>query len=190
MNIAFSADSSWNRWHPTYEELGQLCKKYNVKYLELVFYPENDKFYQSPEILKNYGVDICCINATAKWRPMLEDDPTESQKKLCECIELAKNCNAKYVIHAVGPIYKDGNQGEPDLLSSAYKRSIQLAKSVSAGSILFPAISTGVYRYPLEKAARIAVDSILFAVTEFSFDGEVSIVCFDIETKSVFDALD
>ena len=75
-------------------------------------------------------------------------------------------------------------------MSSAYKRSIQLAKSVSAGSILFPAISTGVYRYPLEKAARIAVDSILSAVTEFSFDGDVAIVCFDIETKSVFDALD
>ena len=102
----------------------------------------------------------------------------------------AFNLNAKYVIHAVGPIYKDGNQGEADLLSSAYKRSIQLAKSVSALSIVFPAISTGVYRYPLEKAARIAVDSILSAVTEFSFDGEVSIVCFDIETKSVFDALD
>ena len=99
MNIAFSSDSSWNRWHPTYDELGQLCKKYNVRYLELVFYPENDKFYQSPEILKSYGVDICCINATAKWRPMLVDDPTESQKKLCECIELAKKCNAKYVIH-------------------------------------------------------------------------------------------
>ena len=102
MNIAFSADSSWNRWHPTYDELGQLCKKYNVKYLELVFYPENDKFYQSPEILKNYDVDICCINATAKWRPMLDDDPTESQKKLCECIELANNCNARYVIHYPG----------------------------------------------------------------------------------------
>ena len=102
MNIAFSSDSSWNRWHPTYDELGQLCKKYNVKYLELVFYPENDKFYQSPEILKNYDVDICCINATAKWRPMLEDDPTESQKKLCECIELANNCNARYVIHYPG----------------------------------------------------------------------------------------
>ena len=102
----------------------------------------------------------------------------------------AFNLNAKYVIHAVGPIYKDGNQGEADLLSSAYKRSIQLAKSVSALSIVFPAISTGVYRYPLEKAARIAVDSILSAVTEFSFDGEVTIVCFDIETKSVFDALD
>ena len=102
----------------------------------------------------------------------------------------AFNLNAKYVIHAVGPIYKDGNHGEAGLLSSAYKRSIQLAKSVSAGSILFPAISTGVYCYPLEKAARIAVDSILSAVTEFSFDGEVTIVCFDIETKSVFDALD
>ena len=120
----------------------------------------------------------------------------ESLKRFERCetgnavITDAFNLNAKYVIHAVGPIYNDGNQGEADLLSSAYKRSIQLAKSVLASSILFPAISTGIYRYPLEKAARIAVDSILSAVSEFSFDGEVSIVCFDIETKSVFDALD
>lgn len=101
----------------------------------------------------------------------------------------AFNLKAKYVVHAVGPIYKNGNHNEAKLLSSAYKTSIQLAKSVLAHSIIFPAISTGVYRYPLGEAARIAVDSIHAAVAEFDFDGQVSIVCFDIETKSVFDAL-
>ena len=101
----------------------------------------------------------------------------------------AFNLKAKYVVHAVGPIYKNGNHNEAELLSSAYKTSIQLAKSVLAHSIIFPAISTGVYRYPLGEAARIAVDSIRGAVAEFDFDGQVSIVCFNIETKSVFDAL-
>ena len=101
----------------------------------------------------------------------------------------AFNLNAKYVVHAVGPIYKNGNHNEAELLSSAYKRSIQLAKSVLAHSIIFPAISTGVYSYPPEEAARIAVDSIHSAVAEFSFDGEVSIICFDIGIKSIFDEL-
>ncbi len=101
----------------------------------------------------------------------------------------AFNLKAKYVVHAVGPIYKNGNYNEAKLLSSAYKTSIQLAKSVLAHSIIFPAISTGVYCYPLEEAARIAVDSIHAAAEEFDFDGQVSIACFDIETKSFFDTL-
>ena len=93
------------------------------------------------------------------------------------------------MIHAVGPIYKNGNHNEAELLSSAYKTSIQLAKSVLAHSIIFPAISAGVYRYPLREAAKIAVDSIHASVADFDFAGQVSIVCFDIETKSVFDTL-
>jgi O-acetyl-ADP-ribose deacetylase (regulator of RNase III) len=64
---------------------------------------------------------------------------------------------AKYVFHAVGPIYRDGQQGEPELLASCYSTCLRLAEEHEAATISFPAISAGVYRYPLEDAARIAI---------------------------------
>jgi O-acetyl-ADP-ribose deacetylase (regulator of RNase III) len=63
---------------------------------------------------------------------------------------------ARHVIHAVGPVYDDGKQGEPALLASAYRTSLELASQNQCASIAFPAISTGVYGYPTEDAARIA----------------------------------
>ena len=101
----------------------------------------------------------------------------------------AFNLDAKYVIHAVGPIYKDGNNEEAKLLASAYKRSVELAKSVDAKSILFPAISTGVYGYPLEEALSIAVDSINLACNELNFLGDIAMVCFDGKTYSLLSEL-
>jgi O-acetyl-ADP-ribose deacetylase (regulator of RNase III) len=71
------------------------------------------------------------------------------------------NLKAKYVIHAVGPIYSDGNQGEPDLLASAYLHSLQLAREHDIKSIAFPSLSTGAYRYPIHKAARIALKTVI-----------------------------
>jgi O-acetyl-ADP-ribose deacetylase (regulator of RNase III) len=64
---------------------------------------------------------------------------------------------AKYVFHAVGPVYRDGAHGEPELLASCYRRCFALAQERGVKSIGFPAISTGVYGYPLEEAAEIAV---------------------------------
>jgi O-acetyl-ADP-ribose deacetylase (regulator of RNase III) len=63
---------------------------------------------------------------------------------------------ARHVIHAVGPVYRDGKHGEPALLSSAYRTCLELASQNACASIAFPAISTGVYGYPVEDAARIA----------------------------------
>jgi O-acetyl-ADP-ribose deacetylase len=73
---------------------------------------------------------------------------------------------ARHVFHAVGPRYRDGKHGEPALLASAYRVSLQLASQNACASIAFPAISTGIYGYPLEEAARIALRTIIDYVSE------------------------
>jgi O-acetyl-ADP-ribose deacetylase len=70
------------------------------------------------------------------------------------------NLKARYVIHTVGPVYRDGSQGEPELLASCYRESLKLASAQGIKSLAFPAISTGVYGYPIEDAARIALKTV------------------------------
>ena len=65
----------------------------------------------------------------------------------------------RHVIHAVGPVWRGGGNGEPELLASCYRRSIELAAEHGCARVAFPAISTGVYGYPLEAGARVAIDS-------------------------------
>ena len=67
---------------------------------------------------------------------------------------------AQYVIHTVGPVYRDGNRGEPELLASAYRSSLKVASENSIKSLSFPSISTGIYSYPIEKASRIALSTV------------------------------
>ena len=83
---------------------------------------------------------------------------------------------AKYVIHTVGPVWHGGEQGEPQLLADAYRNSLKLAAEYNLKSIAFPAISTGVYGYPKDEAAHIAVDT----VREFlkGYDMEVILTAF------------
>lgn len=67
---------------------------------------------------------------------------------------------AKYIIHAVGPVYRDGKQGEPDQLKSCYTTALKLAAERDVHSVSFPSISTGIYGYPIEEAAGIAVNAV------------------------------
>jgi O-acetyl-ADP-ribose deacetylase (regulator of RNase III) len=65
----------------------------------------------------------------------------------------------KHVIHAVGPVWRGGDEGEPELLASCYRRAIELADAYGCARVSFPAISTGVYGYPLDEAAAVAIEA-------------------------------
>ena len=67
---------------------------------------------------------------------------------------------ARHVIHTVGPVYRDGKRGEPELLASAYRRSLEVASEHGLRRVAFPSISTGVYSYPVDDAARIALRTV------------------------------
>ncbi len=71
------------------------------------------------------------------------------------------NLKARYIIHAVGPVYHDGKHGEDRLLSGAYHTSLELAVNHKLKSIAFPAISTGIYGYPIDQAAEVALTTVL-----------------------------
>jgi len=77
---------------------------------------------------------------------------------------------ARFVIHTVGPVWHGGEQGEPALLQSAYRRCFEVARQHSIRNIAFPAISCGVYGYPLQEAARIALEAARQAATGDDFD--------------------
>lgn len=85
---------------------------------------------------------------------------------------------AKYVIHAVGPVWQGGQNNEDHLLSSAYRNSLQLAKERSIKSIAFPSISTGIYGFPIDRAAGIAFTTVTKFVREHRTPQEVRFVVF------------
>src|SRR5688572_6312208 len=93
---------------------------------------------------------------------------------------------ARWVIHTVGPVWQGGGTGEPGLLASCYRRSLDEADRVGARSIAFPAISTGVYGYPAEPAARVAVDAV--RSTE-SLVELIRFVCFNDATAEIYRTL-
>lgn len=85
---------------------------------------------------------------------------------------------AKWVIHAVGPIWKGGREGEAGLLASCYRRSLALAREHGARSLGFPSISTGAYRYPIEEAARIALGETRASLEKEELPERVIFCCF------------
>jgi O-acetyl-ADP-ribose deacetylase len=100
---------------------------------------------------------------------------------------------AKHVIHAVGPVWSGGNQGEEELLASCYRTALALAVEHRLTSIAFPAISTGIYRFPAERAARIAVGTVAAEIPEKPGIGRVVFCCFSEDSAEhhaqAFDAL-
>ena len=90
---------------------------------------------------------------------------------------------ARWIIHAVGPRWQGGGHGEPQLLASCYRRSLELADELGGGSIAFPAISTGIYGYPRPEAARIAVKTLSATVTRLEV---AHLVAFDAETLELY----
>jgi O-acetyl-ADP-ribose deacetylase (regulator of RNase III) len=89
---------------------------------------------------------------------------------------------ARYVIHAVGPIWQDGSAGEDTLLAGAYASSLTIAKAHDLRSIAFPAISTGVYAFPPDRAARIAVKTIVDALRQDTHFSKVTFCCFSVSS--------
>lgn len=100
----------------------------------------------------------------------------------------AYNLPCKYVIHTVGPVWHGGDRNEPRLLASCYRNSLKLAAKKGIRSVAFPSISTGVYSYPLEQAADIAVHAASRFVAENpdAID-EIVWVLFDSRTKAAYD---
>jgi O-acetyl-ADP-ribose deacetylase (regulator of RNase III) len=102
-------------------------------------------------------------------------------------ITLGHRLPAKHVIHTVGPVWDGGNAGEATLLAACYRNSLALAEERGLHSIAFPAISTGIYGYPKDLAARIAVDTVrAFAAQSLR---EVTFCCFSEEDRQRYEAL-
>ncbi|ESP62468.1 Macro domain, possibly ADP-ribose binding module [Smithella sp. ME-1] len=99
------------------------------------------------------------------------------------------NLPARYVIHTVGPVWKDGKKGEPALLASCYRNSLALANKQGFKTIAFPSISTGVYGYPIELAVRVAVETVSEVVQKSSKLDEIIFCCFSPSNLAVYESL-
>jgi O-acetyl-ADP-ribose deacetylase (regulator of RNase III) len=93
---------------------------------------------------------------------------------------------ARFVIHAVGPRYRDGKHGEPDQLAGCYQNSLELAVANNVSTIAFPAISCGIYGYPIPAAARIAIDTVTQFLANDRTIGKVVFACFGDEVLNAF----
>lgn len=99
------------------------------------------------------------------------------------------NLKAQYVIHTVGPIYRGGAHGEEKLLSSAYRKSLELASKKGIRSVSFPSISTGAYAYPIKEAARVALKTVVDYLTDHPEVELVRFVLFGAVDLEVYEAV-
>jgi O-acetyl-ADP-ribose deacetylase (regulator of RNase III) len=93
---------------------------------------------------------------------------------------------ARWVIHAVGPVWSGGQRGEDETLASAYQRSLELAVAHGVRTLAFPSISTGAYRFPVERAARIALRTVREFLETSALPEQVTFVCFDETTLRAY----
>jgi O-acetyl-ADP-ribose deacetylase (regulator of RNase III) len=93
---------------------------------------------------------------------------------------------AKFIIHTVGPVWNGGNRNEDILLASCYRNSLKLAAENNIKTIAFPAISTGIYRFPLERAVNIALSEVKNFLAENNLPEKVIFVCFNSSTKDAY----
>jgi len=93
---------------------------------------------------------------------------------------------APWVIHTVGPVWRDGSHSEDELLASCYRKSLELAVHTGIRTLAFPAISTGIYGFPLERATRIAVREVRFFLKKNAALEKVLFVCFDSHTRECY----
>ncbi|MDP1977164.1 O-acetyl-ADP-ribose deacetylase [Undibacterium sp.] len=107
------------------------------------------------------------------------------QAKITKGYRLPASC----IIHTVGPVWRGGLQGEPDLLASCYRNSLELAASKQLHSLAFPSISTGIYGYPLELAARVAVNTVRAVAAEHPVVEEVIFCCFSNTDLAVYETV-
>ncbi len=95
---------------------------------------------------------------------------------------------ARHVIHTVGPVWRGGANDEDELLASCYRNSLALARQHGLRTIAFPAISTGIYGFPRERAARIAVAEVSAALANNDLPARVTFVCHDPDTRAYYEA--
>lgn len=142
----------------------------------------------NPSLLGGGGVDGAIHFAAG--RQLYEECKTLGgceigQSKITDAYKLP----CKKIIHTVGPIWKDGSHGECTLLASCYKSSLKIASEYGIETIAFPNISTGVYRFPKEKAAKIAIDTIRDCITNNIYEGNIIICCFTYNDAEIYNKL-
>jgi len=99
------------------------------------------------------------------------------------------NLPAQYVIHTVGPVWRGGAHGEPELLASCYRRSLAVASEHGIATLAFPSISTGIYGYPVVQAAAIAVRAVRSSVAELASIREVLFCCFSPHDLRIYERI-
>jgi O-acetyl-ADP-ribose deacetylase (regulator of RNase III) len=96
---------------------------------------------------------------------------------------------ARHIIHTVGPVWHGGMEGEPEILSSCYRRSLEIAATNKLRTLAFPSISTGIYGYPIELAAKVAVTTVAASLHEHAAIQAITFCCFSANDLQVYERL-